>query len=121
VFLPDIDVLQKREVQLGILNCAALLQHMLTRSLLFVPHVHALCPLEQISEESLSFWPLLNDVSRQLQRRGVTLRHADGSCIGVEQFCLKWFSSLFCCCFEHIDHRCLFHQQLLADISRVIT
>ena len=51
----------------------------------------------------------MNDVSRQLQRRGCTLRHANGSDIGVEQYCLKWFSSLFCCCFEHIDLRCLVH------------
>lgn len=78
---------------------------MLTSSLLLVPHLRALCPLEQISEDSFSFWPLMNDVGRLLQRRGVALRDCDGKCIGVEQFCLKWFSTLFCCCFEHEDLR----------------
>ena len=105
VFLPIIDQLSDRDVQLGILQCASLTQHMLTSSLLLVPHLRALCPLEQISEDSFSFWPLMNDVGRVLQRRGVALRDSDGKCIGVEQFCLKWFSTLFCCCFEHEDLR----------------
>jgi hypothetical protein len=105
VFLPIIDQSSDRDVQLGILQCTSLTQHMLTSSLLLVPHLRALCPLEQISEDSFSFWPLMNDVGRLLQRRGVVLRHSDGKCIGVEQFCLKWFSTLFCCCFEHEDLR----------------
>jgi hypothetical protein len=107
VLLPAIDHSSEREVHLGILQCASLTQHVLLCSLLLVPHLRALCPLEQISEDSFSFWPLMNDVGRQLQRRGVVLRHSDGKCIGVEQFCLKWFRTLFCCCFECADLRCV--------------
>lgn len=105
VLLPSIDLCSGREIQLGTLQCASLTQHLLTCSLLLVPHLRAVCPLQRISEDSFSFWPLMNDVGRQLQRRGVILRHSDGNSIGVEQFCLKWFSTLFCCCFEQSDLR----------------
>ena len=105
VFLPNIEAASARDVQLGIVHSVWLMQHLLTSSLLLPPHLPAPVLLHQIVEDSFSFWPLMNDVSRHLQRRGVTLHNADGSCIGVEQFCLKWFTSLFCCCFEHEDHR----------------
>ena len=122
--MPIIDLSCKRDVQLGILQCASLMQHLLTCSLLLLPYLEAglctLSPLDQIDEDSFSFWPLVNDVSRQLQRRGVTLRHANGSAIGVEQFCFKWFSSLFCCCFERIDLRYLLQQMLQIPLMRII-
>ena len=106
MLLPEVDAPDNRAVRLGILHCSSLMQHLLTCSLLLAPTLSALPPLEQIDDDSFSFWPLINDVSRQLQRRQLTLRHADGSCIGVEQFCVKWFGSLFCCCFEDPDCRC---------------
>ena len=107
VLLPSIEAASERDVQLGILQCTELMQHLLVCSLLLVPSVCTQSPLEHIGSDSFSFWPLMNDVSRHLQRRGVSLHHADGSCIGVEQFCTKWFGSLFCCCFERMDCRCV--------------
>ncbi len=116
--LPSIGQCSERDVQLGILHCASLTQHLLTCSLLLVPHLRALCPIEQISEDSFSFWPLMNDVGRQLQRRGVVLLHTDGTCIGVEQFCLKWFSTLFCYCFEREELRFASRRRMLTQIIR---
>jgi hypothetical protein len=73
-FLPNIEAASVREVQLGMVHSASLMQHLHTSSLILLPHRRAPVLLQQIVEDSFAFWALMNDVSRHLQRRGVALQ-----------------------------------------------